>query len=250
MNQRQEYRKRSEGKKHKLTDDRVEKLNSIGFTWVVKGQETVSWDTRLHQLKEFKAEYGHCDVPTKSDTYAKLGEWVRRIRASYKDFLHGKSSSKLTEEKVMILENMGFDWDPASKEIPWEQRYAELCDYKDKYGDCLVPQRYPGNHQLGTWICTQRNEYKKLLEGAPSAMTEGRIKLLERIGFVWKAQKGRKISCNDHMLPVDGTPPLLKPDQLRSDDASGLPATAVTLLSMEFDGEKAHSHDMQNIAQI
>lgn len=231
-----------------LTDERIEKLNSIGFLWAVKGFDTVPWEERLVQLRDFKAEFGHCNVPIRSDNRAKLGEWVKRMRAAYRDdFLYNKPSSKLTEEKVLALEQLGFDWDPSAKEVPWEQRYAELCEYKDKTDSCLVPQHYAENHQLGNWVSTQRNEFKKLTEGSPSSMTEVRIKLLDRIGFVWKAQKGRKTTCHDdgndhsHMISVESVTPLLKPDQLGSDVASALPATAATLLSMELDG---------NVAQI
>ena len=40
--------------------------------------------------------------------------------------------------------------------------YDQLKAYKETYGDCLVPKRYKENPKLGTWIDTQRVQYKKL----------------------------------------------------------------------------------------
>jgi hypothetical protein len=31
----------------------------------------------------------------------------------------------------------------------WDQRFHELKQYKEAFGDCLVPQKYPPNPKLG-----------------------------------------------------------------------------------------------------
>jgi hypothetical protein len=33
----------------------------------------------------------------------------------------------------------------------WEKMLSELIEYREKYGDTLVPVEFPDNPQLGTW---------------------------------------------------------------------------------------------------
>ena len=60
--------------------------------------------------------------------------------------------------------------------------------YKATYGNCMVPQRYQANPKLGTWVHTQRRQYKLLAEGKKSSMTKDKAKALESIGFFWAAK--------------------------------------------------------------
>ena len=53
----------------------------------------------------------------------------------------------------------------------------------------MVPQRYQANPQLGTWVHTQRRQYKLLMEGKKSSMTKEKAKALESLGFFWTATK-------------------------------------------------------------
>ena len=68
---------------------------------------------------------------------------------------------------------------------PWSERLKELLIYKAEYGDCLVPQKFVHNHQLGSWVNKQRVEYKLMKEGKRSSMTRERVEILHRVGFVW-----------------------------------------------------------------
>jgi hypothetical protein len=36
--------------------------------------------------------------------------------------------------------------------VSWNQKLEELKAYEAEHGDCLVPQRYPANPQLGAWV--------------------------------------------------------------------------------------------------
>jgi hypothetical protein len=80
----------------------------------------------------------------------------------------------------------------ANHSSAWNERFNELLDYKKNHGDCLVPQRYPQNPQLGVWVNKQRAEYKLFKEGKKSSMTKERIQALESVGFIWaKRRKGQ-----------------------------------------------------------
>lgn len=72
----------------------------------------------------------------------------------------------------------------------WYMRYGELHDYKRKNGDCSVPQKYPRNPPLGTWVNKQRMEYKNLIEGEKHTLTETKLQKMEEIGFDWGKRKG------------------------------------------------------------
>jgi len=44
------------------------------------------------------------------------------------------------------------------------------------------------NPQLGTWVHTQRRQYKLMIEGKKSSMTQEKAQALDSIGFFWAAK--------------------------------------------------------------
>jgi hypothetical protein len=70
----------------------------------------------------------------------------------------------------------------------WKDRLSELADYRKMHGHCSVPVRYSENTKLGTWVMTQRSNYKLHLEGKRSPMTTFRIQKLESLGFEWSSR--------------------------------------------------------------
>ena len=57
--------------------------------------------------------------------------------------------------------------------------FQRLVNYKEKYGDCLVPRRFKEDPKLASWVKTQRVAYKK------NNLSKEKIEALEEIGFVW-----------------------------------------------------------------
>jgi len=159
------------------------------------------WDAMYEKLKKFRNQFGHCRVPNRYEPDPSLGAWVSTQRRQYKAWNGGKSNandiSKSTRkpsfpERVRRLNKLGFAWVSKNpRHVPWETRYEELCDFQRKYGHCLVPVGYEDNVSLSYWVSTQRQEYKSLIEGLPSKMTQRRLKQLERLGFVWDALRVR-----------------------------------------------------------
>ncbi|GFH61858.1 hypothetical protein CTEN210_18334 [Chaetoceros tenuissimus] len=175
---------RSEYKQFSMSEERINMLNSIGFNW--NETKNNSWFMRFEELKQYKLQYGDCNV--KSDEKKKLMEWVRKQRYRYKH-------SKMSEERISMLNSIGFSWTKTKK---WHDHFEALKQYKLQYGDCNVPPRMkydgvvhsPGTYQLGSWLRYQRDQYKKMLKGLPNHLTKDRIDLLESIGFNQKGQKG------------------------------------------------------------
>jgi hypothetical protein len=96
--------------------------------------------------------------------------WLNTQRVAYK-----KGSSKLTPERLKRLEELGVQWD--RYEAVWEERCNELVAYRQKNGDCDVPQLEESG--LGVWLKTQRQVYKN------DELTEKRQKRLEALGVRW-----------------------------------------------------------------
>ena len=57
--------------------------------------------------------------------------------------------------------------------------YIALVEYKDIYGDCNVPGKYPNNPQLSTWVGNQRKSKKK------GKLSLDKIERLDSLGFSW-----------------------------------------------------------------
>ena len=70
----------------------------------------------------------------------------------------------------------------------WSIKYEELCDYRRRFGNCLVHYTFKENLPLARWVKRQRYQYKLMMEGKPSTMTEERVKALDTIGFIWDSQ--------------------------------------------------------------
>jgi len=99
------------------------------------------WQRRFKELKDFKRKYGNCLVPTQSSDFPKLGPWVSTQRAEYKKRAENKASS-MTDERIKYLLSVGFIW---NVDVPWEQRFHQLQNFKEEYGHCFVSRAYRPN---------------------------------------------------------------------------------------------------------
>jgi hypothetical protein len=151
-----------------------------------------TWEERFLDFLVFSKEYGHRHVPKMYADSPELGRWVVKMRAYKK-----KNNKTLTESRLKRLNAAGFIWDP--KNDPdfykiqggidkaadvWDANYAEILEYKEEYGDCMVPKSFK-NQKLARWVTKQRTHYKAKQEGRHHSMTDGQEKRLLNIGFVF-----------------------------------------------------------------
>jgi len=149
------------------------------------GKYNLNWQHNFRQLCQYKLDHGDCLVPARYQPNLGLGHWVMTQRRQYCHLKNGRSST-LTDSRIALMDALGFVWTLRQDAgIIWRERYNMLCQYRNIYGDCLVPQRYKLNPQLGTWVNTQRRQCKMLKEGKSSSMTLQRIHCLNSIDFVW-----------------------------------------------------------------
>lgn len=129
-----------------------------------------TWDCRYGQLKAFKQEHGHCNVPAKYKLNPTLGKWVSYQRKAYR-------SGKLLPKREEQLASLGFTFDPL--DAHWHDQLRELIAFKARHGHCNVPQRYKENPLLGAWVSIQRAFVKR-----PDYAVE-RKRFLDELGFDW-----------------------------------------------------------------
>jgi len=134
----------------------------------------------------------------------------------HKSFLEGGKHS-LTETKLNKLNAIGFDWGKRKGDVSWEEKFRQLSEYRNTYGNCeyrsvifcvhsrfwticsfsyvvschfqsfpgQVPTKFEDNPALGRWVSTQRSQYKLFVDGQRSTMTAARAERLGALGFVW-----------------------------------------------------------------
>lgn len=105
--QRYQYKLMVEGKSSTMTQDRVEALEDIGFVWDSQG---AAWGDRLHELRIFKEEFMHCNVPSNYCENPRLATWIKCQRRQYKLYQEGKPSN-MTPQRIHELERLGFEWE-------------------------------------------------------------------------------------------------------------------------------------------
>ncbi len=94
----------------RLSQERIELLEHIGFEWAVKeAGNTDKWEERYLQLLYFKGENGHCNVPYNYLDNPELARWVSNQRQSRKN-------GKLLPERERLLEEIGFLWSASAEQ--------------------------------------------------------------------------------------------------------------------------------------
>jgi hypothetical protein len=150
-------------KKDRLTSEQIRRLNDLGFGW---GPLKKNWEEMFAALVDYHKKTGNCNVPVNWPENPQLGRWISQQR---------RSRDRLTPERIKRLNKLGIVW--GQKKALWEEMYQALVEYKKKFGDCKVPDDWPENPKLGTWVSNQRTRKEQL--------TSDRIKKLDGLGFVW-----------------------------------------------------------------
>ena len=169
--QRRAYNHKKEGAinpKHKLSDEREEKLRSIGFVFVtkertayaervkagIKAVPRVSWEGRLAEFIRWKERHGHPYVPTVTSGEDKgLGRWVASQRMAYRAYKEEKKVNIrygiLTAEKALALSNAGFAFDASQiRRTPKSGAVGGAAEAAEG-GEEAAEQDVPAAHQGG-----------------------------------------------------------------------------------------------------
>ena len=155
-------------KRNKLTQTRVNLLESLGFSWNPYANQ---WLKGLQLLKKFHAREGHYRVPLKHiENDVKLGVWASNQRDKRKT---------ISVEQLDQLREIGFSLDPLAEQ--WEVGYDCLKQYWLREGNCVVAQKHvEEGFKLGAWVHRQR------MRRTSNQILPDRVKRLNSLGFIWK----------------------------------------------------------------
>lgn len=172
------------------------KYSSTSQTTRVGNQIDENWDKKYQELCHYFQIYGHANVSSTDQNFASLARWVSTQRELYKvQSLENKShqnsekqaesQSGLSDEKIRLLENIGFSF--SMQNTLWNQRYAELQDYKRVKGHTNVS--HMENRSLYEWSKRQQRYFQDYMQGRMTSnilMTPEKVQKLEKIGFDWQ----------------------------------------------------------------
>lgn len=131
------------------------------------------WEDVYEQLVQYKKEHGSIT----GITGGYLGKWINQQRATF-------NKNKLPECHIARLKKLGFDFARQGNQfqVSWEERFEELCAYKEKYGHCNVEIKdVPRKASMGlvNWVQYQRKR----------VLTPDQKHLLTSLGFRFSNSK-------------------------------------------------------------
>lgn len=154
-----------------LSEDQVEKLETIGMAWSLAENE---WDEKYEMVKEYYLKYGNLSTRRNSNPplSPNLLNWLSWQRKYYQ-------MNMLSESKTKKLESIGMNWNVSGKH--WYDMYKLAREYRLKYGNLLISKEYitEDNKNLGMWIFIQRNSYVR------GMLPDDKKKMLDALGIIW-----------------------------------------------------------------
>ena len=133
------------------------------------------WEERYAELLDYCSDHKSINVIEESNP--SLNNFLQHQRQEYRKWKRGEASA-LNETKIGLLNSLGFVWDK-NQQI-WENRYAELLQFKQDFGHVNVPMKYK---TLGQWVTKHRKAYRA------GSLEQSRIDRLNELDFMWDVQE-------------------------------------------------------------
>ena len=180
---------------YKITKEQIRLLEEIGMDFNIKNRKE-AWITNYNLVKKYYEHYGDLKIPRNFRTIngvdydengITLGNWIQNQKQAY----NGKGSSKITEEQIRLLEEIGMHFNVKYNEEAWMDKYDLAGKYYEHYGNLKIPQNFKTINgidydetgiALGKWLTTQKLAYNAK---GKCIITKEQIRLLEEIGIVW-----------------------------------------------------------------
>ena len=112
-----------------LVNQRMKLLEDLGFRFTVHADK---WIEHWKELKAYKEIHGNCMVPTHCRENPQLGRWVHTQRHQRRLQLRGKKSC-MTDERVQLLDSLGFSWDVRHHDNPNEASLLFPDEHQNDY---------------------------------------------------------------------------------------------------------------------
>ena len=183
----------------KITKEQIRLLEEIGMDFNIKDNKEV-WMDKYNLAKKYYEHYGNLQIAFNFKTTngidydengVALGRWIQTQKQAYT----GKGKSKITEEQIRLLEEIGMHFNVKYNEEAWMDKYDLAGKYYEHYGNLKIPQNFKtingidydeNGIALGKWLTTQKLAYNAK---GKCIITKEQIRLLEDIGIVWFTSK-------------------------------------------------------------
>ena len=161
-----------------LSDDRIERLESLGMVW---DTGSILWEKNYAAAVQYHLEHDDLEIPVKYVTPdgMALGVWLGSQRAAYKE-------GTLTAAQIEKLEALGVDW-ANRNDRKWQTAYEAAVKYYSAHGNIDVPTEYIDEDGilLGKWVSRQRYAWQNP-ERSSARVTPERKALLDELGMIWE----------------------------------------------------------------
>ncbi|MEU0215572.1 Helicase associated domain protein [Streptomyces sp. NPDC006265] len=154
-------------RKNRLDPERRELLEALGVT---ADQLWTIWRSAYDELVAFHKEEGHFQVPAEYRTIdgTFLAAWKNVQRTQ-------RNQGKLPQERIRLLDKIGFPWDPYAEH--WDNRYNEAVAFKERNGHL----RPPRGSRLDKWLVRQHRNHER------GILNRTHLGLLDRLDAQWFA---------------------------------------------------------------
>ena len=119
------------------------------------------------------------------DAKAVRGQYIRKRKGTREkcDDISETTKRKKTKRTVDLQQIRKHE----RKGRQWAKMFQMLLEYKQKYGNTLVPTVYiQNNEDLGKWVAIQRHSFNT------NNLPNSRIEMLNSVGFAWNENKPTK----------------------------------------------------------
>jgi lambda repressor-like predicted transcriptional regulator len=157
--------------------EREQKLTAINFRFDLFAE---IWMERYNELKAYRKHHGDCLVPHTFASNPQLGIWVGEQRYNSRTFKERRACA-MTPERLALLEKLDFVW--FVPDVIWNERYGELEEHVRFNGRGSLPT-LKDNTRLRHWVANQQKLHRKIMNGEENALTEDRIRKLNKLGHL------------------------------------------------------------------
>lgn len=150
-----------------LKEDRIKKLDSLGFSWDMVDS---TWRCNLEMYKDLKKT----DKKIDTSCYSPMANWIYTQRVLYNEGL-------LSSERIEMLEDADFIWNPRNMKF---DRCARILKKSAKeYGIIDIPAKYVcDGFNIGDWLNSRRRAY---YGKNGRTITDYEIVELNKLGIDW-----------------------------------------------------------------
>ena len=178
-----------------LDEDRIERLESIGFVW---NSHEANWSRRYKELESFHKRFGHCNVPKGWKENPGLDSWIVMQRKRYRAHTSGddarRGSRKFSQREIRLMESIGFEWDP--RNTRWWGNWDDLKAFHEEHGHFNVSKQCDDKNQgLVSYVgylrrCCREYVLSYSIIGScerirVSGLDSARLEVLRQAEFCW-----------------------------------------------------------------